>query len=57
MGRQSWFVKVTYYPNIRGCRFSKGWIKFMEECKVEIGGEDPLHFLNKWRLSIIIVLK
>jgi hypothetical protein len=37
MGRQSWFVKVNYYESIRGCRFSKGWIKFMKECNVEIG--------------------
>jgi len=37
MEQQSWFVKVIYYRSIRGCLFSKGWNKFMEECKVEIG--------------------
>jgi len=36
MGRKSWFVKVKYYECL-GCRFSKGWRKFMKECKVEIG--------------------
>ena len=35
--RKSWFVKVNYYESSRGCRFSKGWRKFMKECKVEIG--------------------
>jgi hypothetical protein len=37
MGRKSWFVKVNYYQSLCGCRFGKGWRKFMKECKVEIG--------------------
>ncbi|XP_039688377.1 B3 domain-containing protein REM9 isoform X1 [Medicago truncatula] len=37
MGRKSWFVKVNYYESVHGWRFNKGWRKFMEECKVEIG--------------------
>jgi hypothetical protein len=47
MGRQSWFVKVNYYESIRGCRFSKGWIKFMKEYKVEIGDTCLLKLIDE----------
>jgi hypothetical protein len=56
-GGQSWFVKVIYYPSIRGCQFSKGWIKFMKECKVEIGNTCLLERIDekKYAFKVSIV--
>jgi hypothetical protein len=40
-------LKVNYYESLCGCRFSKGWIKFMKECKVEIGDTCLLKLIDE----------